>query len=559
MNENTRTGIFAGLAVVIVAAAFITKPSDLDVRLDDMEGAALFEEFTDAAAAGRLEIVTYNEKLGKLRPFEVKRQSSGQWIIPPSEYPADNQQQLADVLTSMIGLKVVGVHSEAVSDHQECRVIEPDIDELSTATEGVGTLVRVWDDSNSELAGLIIGDEVPGQEGLRYTRLPGNNVIYVVRLDTTKLKTDFTDWIDTDLLDLASFDIRKVLLKDYAIIPGQQGLRLQQKSDIHLRWDADESNWVLDSMIEYKGDEQTPTELGLLEDEELNAQSLNDLKFALDDLKIDSVERKPEGLGADLAVEADLATNPDGIRSLQQLGFFPVARSEGENFELLSANGEMHISLQNGVQYVLRFGEIVGDISADADDIQRYMVVTARLDESMLVPPSLDPPPPAEDAPAEEPADEPPADGDKPADEGDTPADEGDKPASDKPAEADDNGCQDEPAENSTDDEPATEEGDDEPSDVDAAAEAEKARQAEFEMQLAEHGQKRNDAIQRVQVLNERFAEWYYLISEETYNKLRLGISDIVKAKEDSDGGLGNFRDLESSGLLPPPPGLPQP
>ena len=76
---------------------------------------------------------------------------------------------------------------------------------------------------------------------------------------------------------------------------------------------------------------------------------------------------------------------------------------------------------------------------------------------------------------------------------------------------------------------------------------------------MNEYQDKRNDAIKRVQILNERFADWYYLISEETYSKLHLGISDLIKEKEESDGGLGEFRDLENKGLdLPLLPGLPE-
>ena len=39
----------------------------------------------------------------------------------------------------------------------------------------------------------------------------------------------------------------------------------------------------------------------LLDDEELNSQTLNDLKFALDELEIESVKKKPEGLVAQIA------------------------------------------------------------------------------------------------------------------------------------------------------------------------------------------------------------------------------------------------------------------
>ena len=542
-----KTGIFAGLALLVVSVAVISKPRFENIALDAMEGELLFKEkfnTDNQDNAARLEIVTFDEKLGTLRSFSVgKQKESGQWTIDPEQYPADNQQQRAEAMTSLMGLKVIGVHSEVREDQEACQVVEPNIDDLSTASSGVGTLVTIRDKNNSVLASLVIGKKVTEEGNNRYVRLPGdNNVIYVVEVDTASLTTDFKDWIETDLLDLASVDIRSVLLKDYAIIPSSQGrLQMRMKSDVDLSWDAEESSWVLGNMIQYK--ENEPTETTLTENEELNSQALNDLKFALDELEIDSVEKKPEGLGAELAVEANLANNVEGVRSLQQLGFFPVQNEAGDGMELLSANGEMHVSLETGIQYVIRFGEIVGDISAAAEDIQRYMVVTARLDESMLVPPSLEPPTPVEPE-ATDPA-EPPAE-DK-GDDADPESDDSDACQEDPAAEADED-----------DDKPAAEEpAEEEP--ADPAAEAEEAARLELERKMNEYQDKRNDAIKRVQVLNERFADWYYLISEETYSKLHLGTSDLIKEKEESDGGLGEFRDLENKGLdLPLLPGLPE-
>jgi len=547
MNEWTKTGVFGGLALVVVMIAVISKPRIKNMELHEMEGMMLFadkfdEEKRDNAA--RLEIVTFDEDYGELRRFSVgKHKETGQWSIDPDQYPADNQQQLVEALTSLTGLKVIGVHSEVQEDQEACQVVEPDIDELSTVSSGVGTLVTVRDQTNSEMVSLVIGKKVSEEENKRYVRLPDNNVIYVVDVDTSSLSTDFKDWIETDLLDLASLDIRSILLKDYALIPTSQGrLQMQMKSDINLGWNTEESAWALDSMVQYK--ENEPSETALLDDEELNSQTLNDLKFALDELEIESVKKKPEGLGADLGVDSSLASNVEGLRSLQELGFFPVQNQQGDGIELLSANGEMHVSLQTGVQYVIRFGEIVADISAEAEDIQRYMVVTAMLDESMLVPPTLEPETPPEAETPAEPEAEPPAD---PA------AEEKDEAAD--PAADDSGACQDTPSQpDADDDKSAAEEQPAEP----AGDEEDAARQLEFERKMNEYQDKRKDAIKRVQVLNERFADWYYQISEETYNKIHLGVSDIIKSKEDADGGLDEFRELENKGLdLPLLPGLP--
>mgnify|MGYP001328004767 CR=1 FL=1 len=569
MNEWTKTGVFGGLALVVVMIAVISRPRIENMALHEMEGKLLFadkfdEENRDNAA--RLEIVTFDEDYGELRRFSVgKHKETGQWSIDPDQYPADNQQQLVEALTSLTGLKVIGVHSEVQEDQEACQVVEPDIDELSTVSSGVGTLVTVRDKTNSAMVSLVIGKKISEEENKRYVRLPDNNVIYVVEVDTSSLSTDFKDWIETDLLDLASLDIRSVLLKDYALIPTSQGrLQMQMKSDINLGWNTEESAWALESMIQYK--ENEPSEMALLDDEELNSQTLNDLKFALDDLEIESVKKKPEGLGADLGVDSSLASNVEGLRSLQELGFFPVQNQQGDGIELLSANGEMHVSLQTGVKYVIRFGEIVADISAEAEDIQRYMVVTAMLDESMLVPPTLEPETPPEPETPAEPEAEPPADPaveekDEAADPAAEEKDEAADPAAEEkdevadPAADDSEACQDTPSQpDADDDKSAAEEQPAEP----AGDEEDAARQLEFERKMNEYQDKRKDAIKRVQVLNERFANWYYQISEETYNKIHLGVSDIIKSKEDADGGLDEFRELENKGLeLPLLPGLP--
>ena len=60
--------------------------------------------------------------------------------------------------------------------------------------------------------------------------------------------------------------------------------------------------------------------------------------------------------------------------------------------------------------------------------------------------------------------------------------------------------------------------------------------------------------------LNARFADWYYVVSEDVYKKIHLVRSDIVKesatAKEEGFG-IDAFRKLEDEGLKPAKPGTP--
>ena len=63
----------------------------------------------------------------------------------------------------------------------------------------------------------------------------------------------------------------------------------------------------------------------MADDEELNTAKLDELKSALDDLKIVDISRKPKGLSADLKVSADFAgkDKTEPWSRLQDKGFYP--------------------------------------------------------------------------------------------------------------------------------------------------------------------------------------------------------------------------------------------
>ncbi|MCA9201312.1 MAG: hypothetical protein KDA87_27415, partial [Planctomycetales bacterium] len=62
--------------------------------------------------------------------------------------------------------------------------------------------------------------------------------------------------------------------------------------------------------------------------------------------------------------------------------------------------------------------------------------------------------------------------------------------------------------------------------------------------------------------VNYRFADWYYVISEDVYKKIHLTKSDIIKVSEEAEKegfGVDNFRELQERGLekVPSPDQLP--
>ncbi len=583
MNEAIKTVIYAGVAILVACIAYFTRPADVeftDSTIREQVNKPLFPEFKDPKAAARLEIVQVKSDLGSVNKFEVARdKDTDLWSIPShAGYPADAENQMRDVSLMFVDLEIRGIASTVADDHRLFGVLEPEQSSSSEA-EGVGMMVNVLSRDGDKLANLIIGKPVKDSQDERFVRKPGQDVVYVVAIDPSKLSTKFEDWIEKDLLQLNGWDIENVSLLDYSIVetnrPGVLGL--DQRLQVDLKWDSAKSEWLLNQFLTYQGREAVPTQMGI--DESLNTTKLNELKSALDDLEIVDVFRKPAGMTADLKANEEFLSN-EAKASLDEKGFYVVPTGPS-TLEIKSANGEVHVAMKDGVRYVLRFGNTLQ--SATAGKVDRFMFVMAEFDESRFPLPELPaglipttPPGPASPVPdGAQPAAEQPA-ADKPAD--DKPAAE--PPAEDKPAaENPPGGCvQEQPAQPAA---PAAQDPAAQPAATTPAAEGQppatppagavppenEAQAAERERLLKEHQRlldERNEKIeqgkQRVRELNGRFADWYYVISDEFYRKIHLGRSDIFVTKPgtaEEGFGVDSFRQLEQQGLSKPGPAIP--
>jgi hypothetical protein len=183
-------------------------------------------------------------------------------------------------------------------------------------------------------------------------------------------------------------------------------------------------------------------------------------------------------------------------RQLAGRGFF-LFSEDRVNFGMVSSEGEMQVSCDDGVVYTLRFGDVLvgsGDeVSAGAPDEDgkekkdakdpkkdgkkdggsenRYLMVSAAYDESLVGPP----------------------------------------PAEPKPYVAD----------------PAKK-----PEEQKADEEKSKKDKEDYETKKKDWEKKKTDGKKRAEELTRRFAPWYYVISADAFKKLRVDHSALVKAKE---------------------------
>jgi len=574
-----RTAVFLAAGGLLLLLGWAVQPRFKPAEVKPAAERVLFPELTDVQKAASLEILQYDEELATLYPFKVVK-SGGVWVLPSHQnYPADAKDHLAAAATELVDLKTLDVVSESPGDHEVYGVIEPDREKIKPGMTGIGQLIEIRDASGSKLARLVVGkeDKQPGTAAaggrrLRFVRKAGQDPVYRVEIDTSKFTTKFDDWIEKDLLKLTPWDVRRVEIDNYTLAAVESGgrLRVEQQRDERMRlaYDDKGSKWTLTSFETFPegaASDDEPTSRGLNDDEELASAALNDLRNALGDLKIVDVARKPSGLSADLKAEESFTKDLEAVSSLQQRGFLPL-----QSGEILSTEGQTVVGMKDGVEYVLRFGagttvaepgkaEADGDTDEGADTGEvsaRYLLVMARFNEDLLEKPDLEDLPPL----PEEKADK--ADTEKPdAEKPDAAKPDAEKPDAEKPdseksdaAKPDAADAEKGEAEQVADVKQADAEKADEPSAAELlkqADEAEAAMQAAIEARRRVERENRRkqeayddkiDAGQkRVRELNGRFADWYYIVSEDEFNKIHLDREKVVKAKEpdEADAGKG--------------------
>lgn len=520
MSQTVRTLVFLGLAVVCVGIGFAThsmyKPSDLEAFVD--VGEPFYPEFEDPNVATGLRVAAFNEDTGKTDVFSVENKN-GLWTIPSHhEYPADGEERLAQTAASMVGVERQALIEKSKAAHKRYDLLDP-LDESVTGSEGRGDRITLYE-GDEPLVDFIVGKKVDGQENAYYVRAANEDRFYTADLGDFSISTKFTDWINKDILDIERSAVREMIVNRYRIDEAR-GV-LIQGDRLTLQRSGSSDPWKLQGLDESK--------------EELQTSDVNTLLTALDDLSIVGVRNKPPGISSDLKAEPGkgISTTRFDMIDLQEKGFFIDPREGGG---ILSNEGEVLVGTDNGVLYVLRFGEEfsgsevdieVGsdpkaakdkksDKATESDDEDpksddpesededslvksRYLFVTAQFDESLLgdkpTAPVKPEPPAEEDQAAEKEADA--ADGAK---------------ADDKPDEA-------------------AEAKPDPQKEYEAALAKYNEEQEVYEIKLKNYEEKVKQGKERVNELNRRFADWYYVISAEVFDRMKINRDELVKAKE---------------------------
>lgn len=577
MNHSSQTIRFVVAAAVMAGLAGLTSVMTRPTPIDDFAnvGEPFFEDFKDPNLATAVRVVAYNEETASSRVFNVENKD-GVWRIPSHHnYPADGEDRLAKTARTLIGVKRGAVASRVAADHERFGVVDPLSDDTDTL-KGRGQRLTLYKGKNNDVAvaDLIIGKKLPEGENRYYVRHPDEKKTFITELDVD-ISTKFSDWVEADLLKLDRDDLVRLQARSTKV----EGQSFSETVDATLSRDKFSDPWTLDGLNE--------------ETEEVNKDGVNEMVNVLDNLKLAGVRRKPE-LGGKPILQGDLgialppaaARNPQVVNqvidmvqsSLNSKGFLVYENREENDFRLYAKAGELVASLKDGVQFHMSFGnefegseneiEVGSTATAEADagddteeadasdadepsDEQsgedekettksRYLIVRASFNEEMLGPEPVAPVKP--DVPEGLQVDQ---DGNvvKPAEDAESKST--DDKATDEETPNKENAT--EAAENQNGDaaDGADTEADQKKPDLadiyQRAIEKYRADQKKYEADVKDRAGKVEEGKKKVDELNARFADWYYVITEEDFDKLRLNREQLVKAKEkdESEDGEG--------------------
>lgn len=567
MHQSAKTLIFVAAAAASVAVAagtyYSNKPADI-ADFSDV-GDKFYPQFEDPSTATGLRVAAYNETSGKTEVFKVENKD-GLWQIPSHhDYPADGKEQLSKTAASMIGVMREALVERSKTAQKRYDVLDPLDSELS-GTEGRGDRITLYQ-GDDVLVDFIVGKKVENSSSLYYVRRADEDRIYTADLGNFRVSTKFADWIKKDILEVEQNNVRELVISRYYVDEAQG--KVVQEGQIEITRETAEAPWNIKGLKP--------------ETEKVKTAEIGTMLRSLEDLKIVGVRRKPESLIAGLkSKDGAISIDPFIARDLQQKGVFI---SKGGEF--VYNEGKVNVGTQDGVLYELGFGEEFSGTDVDievgsqkspeeeARELEkstaaeaktdtksaeaksgntkpeeeksaeeksseepakegqkksRYLFVTVYFDKTLLGPAPTPPVAPQKPVASEnktaakketDQKDADQKDADKKGDDGTAPAD------AEKPADA---------AAKTDQKEPAAEEGkkpaetkpDPEKAYEEAIKEYELQKEV-YETQQKSYEDRIKAGEKRVADLNSRFADWYYVISEDVFDKLKLKREDLVE------------------------------
>lgn len=478
-SRNIVTGAFVVVAIALTTAAYVVYPKALNSGIEEQVNKPLFEFEPDSVR--QLSIVKFEQSSNTFEEIVMENNLATGWTIPSKfRYPVDSGEKLILTASSLSGLIVLDIASEDPNDEETYGVIEPKPG-VKAGQEGVGIKVTLKNREKQDLASVIIGKEVKDQPGHRFVRVPDQRFIYVCEYDPSILKTDFFSWINPKILQLgAQWAVNKLTINKYS---ATKNPLLDEKKSYRADLVIADNQWTTQMFADAADPDAKPR---------LDLAELERVRIALENFEIRDVTRKNAAASMAIQQRQPIPNTFQVAAEMQKLGFFFDEKVKPA--ALVGAGGELAFTANLGIRYEMMFGGLVAaQVSGKENDL-RYVMITAKVDETMY---PLPPDPTQKkatnggnDAPKPPPGDCGPGD-----------------------VSSGDGGLGD---------------GHWEPQQDDDDREARR----QYQIKLNERKQRIAAAQKAADQINQRFANWFYLIDNALYRRLMPKKEDLISRNQ---------------------------
>ncbi len=382
-TEVTKSALAATVAIVMIGLTWLvyrlTQPSIPDAFVK--VGQAFFEMF-ETGQVSQMELAAV-DKSGKALSFSV-RKTNGLWTIPSHyDYPAEAVERLGRTTSELIGLERRTLASSEKGAQALLGTLDPTSEEGKADPENAGKLLRFTDSNGEPVFELIVGKQVEQktsgadsllgleepEERMFYVRVPSEKDTYTAKLDLD-ISTQFSDWIEADLLELNAAEMRQVNVDNSRLEARQvmtnQGIEVRRVrvpgEELKLQKADDFSEWILPDLNQ--------------EQETMNAEAVNPLIRTIEAVELIGVRPRHKYQGRSVLdgnlefqfpaeVANDIPAQQTILDELQDdllsRGFGLSQDPESNQIKLVSEHGQLSTTTKDGLVYTLYFGsQIVG-------------------------------------------------------------------------------------------------------------------------------------------------------------------------------------------------------
>ena len=340
-----------------------------------------------------IEITKFNDDRNELEGIRLRRKAD-QWIfLDKGNFVCTAAPLIAAVRGSLNERKVREFMSDKEEDHIKYGVVDPARYSTSVRSS-LGTKLVLEDRQGKVIASLIVGKGVKSdsQVAQRFVRIPDQPNVYVIDFDARILTTDFSQWVDPNLLQLATQSnpngqqTVEVIIDNYrfdpALIANADDRKLIYQAKFKL--DPKRRQLAFDSLaIPLPGVGQwkqiTPNETQMRELAQWTSVAAK--------LDVANVKRKSKELISVLRNPTEDASE-ETLNELVSFGFHKTG-FENAAFQFNATGGQFTIVTREGVRFNLYVGVFdTGSTENTSASLARYLMITVDVDYSSFPEPA---------------------------------------------------------------------------------------------------------------------------------------------------------------------------